>query len=298
MFVALGALFASAAAAEGPPILTIESATGVTETAATLHGTINPNGSATTYEFSYAPQGSGNTYTEVKSLSAGSKPVSVSEPISSLEPSAVYSVRIWAYNEETHIITHSDEITFTTGPWSLCQENAALCPSGSIYPEGTELEAQLKSGTFVEFRGTLEERCTGSTLTAQTAANGAPLPIQITGLTLSGCSPCKTGEARNLPFNATVQQAAGGDGSGVITGSGKGNPQLEFSNGCPLSITCVFGGSEIPFELKGGNPATLVVASTKLTRKGGSFLCGESTTLLEAQYEITTPQPLFVTGVL
>jgi phosphodiesterase/alkaline phosphatase D-like protein len=96
--VASAGISGVAIAASSPAVVT-GAATGATDTSAVLHGTVNPNGSSTTYYFQW---GLTNGYgVNGKALSAGGgvKPVSVHETASGLIPGTVYHYRLVATNQ-------------------------------------------------------------------------------------------------------------------------------------------------------------------------------------------------------
>ena len=81
-----------------PPTVTTDSATSVTSTSATLNGTINPNGSNTTYYFEYGADTSYGLTTETMSAGSRTIAISVNENISDLNPNDIYHYRIRATN--------------------------------------------------------------------------------------------------------------------------------------------------------------------------------------------------------
>jgi hypothetical protein len=177
----------------------------------------------------------------------------------------------------------------------LCSENAGACPAEKTYASGTTIEATLKSGTNFLIEGTLNEKCTGSTLKGKSTSKvGAPLSMEVTSVTISGCgeSACPSGESLNLPYAGSVQATEAGNGSVTLQGGGSGNPALKFTS-CFWGSACKFSASSLPLTLTGGNPATLVAKKAPLTLEEGSkFFCGE-TGKLSATYEITAPKPVF-----
>jgi RHS repeat-associated protein len=82
------------------PTLTTEAATGVTATAATLKGSINPNGWAASYQFEYGLTTSYGTSVPVPAASTGwgTTPVAVSKAISGLQEGGTYHYRLTASN--------------------------------------------------------------------------------------------------------------------------------------------------------------------------------------------------------
>jgi hypothetical protein len=99
LFLVLCALLAlpAVAIAAGPPAATTGAATGVTRTTATLTGTVDPNGTATSYHFEYGT-------TAAYGLSSpggdadGEDATPVSVPIEGLSPGTTYHYRLVATN--------------------------------------------------------------------------------------------------------------------------------------------------------------------------------------------------------
>jgi len=94
--------------APGPPVVTTGTPTGITQTTATLTGTVNPAGWATTYAFKWGTTTTYGSATPVPDGSAGSgpAPVEVTQPISGLTPATTYSFRVAA------------TVSKTVGEWS------------------------------------------------------------------------------------------------------------------------------------------------------------------------------------
>ena len=82
------------------PTATTEAASGVKEKEATLKGSINPNGTSTTYQFEYGKTTSYGTKVPTTPASAGSggTAVAVSKAISGLEEGVTYHYRVVASN--------------------------------------------------------------------------------------------------------------------------------------------------------------------------------------------------------
>jgi hypothetical protein len=171
----------------------------------------------------------------------------------------------------------------------LCKENLTTCSAGAIYPSGTGVEAKFK-GAAITFKGTLSVSCTGSTIGGKTTAErGAPLPVEISSWSFSGCTGCETVSAKNLSNTGQINRTTGGNGTVTLASGGKGSPGIEMT-GCAFGISCVWAAPTM--SLTGGSPAKLA-ALVELERIEGSKLCG-SKILLTAEYEITSPKPVYV----
>jgi hypothetical protein len=92
--VLIGALWLPAHALAAAPTITTGKATKVATTTATLHGTVDPNGTATSYVFEIGPTRLYGGKTAVKSAGGGAKPVRVSAPIFTAAPATRYHYRL------------------------------------------------------------------------------------------------------------------------------------------------------------------------------------------------------------
>ena len=82
------------------PIVTTQAATAITGTSATLNGSVNPNGLATTYYFQWGTTtGYGNT-TTIVSAGSGSSAVAVSANLTGLTLNGTYHFRLMAENSD------------------------------------------------------------------------------------------------------------------------------------------------------------------------------------------------------
>ena len=88
----------AAAIAAGAPRVTTEAATALSSTGATLNGTVNPNGNATTYYFEYGPTKTYGTKTAVVNAGSGNAKSPASAPVSGLTASTTYHFRLVATN--------------------------------------------------------------------------------------------------------------------------------------------------------------------------------------------------------
>ena len=80
------------------PGATTSAATGVTTTAATLNGSVTPNGTDTTYSFQWGTDTSYGNTTAAGDAGSGTSAVSVSANLSSLTPGTTYHFRVVASN--------------------------------------------------------------------------------------------------------------------------------------------------------------------------------------------------------
>jgi hypothetical protein len=109
--VALAIAMPSVASAAGPKATT-GGAHNVTYGAASVNGTVNPGGGATSYYFQYGPTRAYGAQTGIGSAGAGDKGVSVSVTLGGLQPLTVYHYRLVAVNGAG--TSFGDDRTFQT----------------------------------------------------------------------------------------------------------------------------------------------------------------------------------------
>ena len=99
LLIALASLaFTASAFAASSPTATTTAAGSIGPTSAHLHGTVNPNGQATTWYFEFGTSTNYGTKTTAQSAGAGTKPVDESSSLSGLAGGTTYHYRIVAQN--------------------------------------------------------------------------------------------------------------------------------------------------------------------------------------------------------
>jgi hypothetical protein len=288
-----------------PPSASTEAASTITESTATLNGKVNPEGFPASYHFEYStaeykegeetPHGT-SVPVPGESVGAGEGDVEVHQTITGLKSHTHYHFRLVAegpldvsYGEDQTFRTHNVEMAGTV----LCSEDVATCAEDAVHLSGTSIQAHLAAGTNLTIAaGATEVTCKKSTLTATTEAEvGSPLPVGI-GFSATKCT--SAGESctvSQVGGSAGGIEAAGATGDGTLTRSGEGSPGFKVI--CS-SLECTYSAAAIPFDLGGGNPASLA-AEVTLEYEAGSESCA-STAQLSAAYTIESPAPLFVSG--
>lgn len=97
------------------PTVQTGAATGVTSAAATLTGTVNPQGTATSYRFEYGTTTAYGATTTTVDAGAGSAPVAASAALTGRSPNTTYHYRLVALRGGVVVATGEDR-TFTTWP--------------------------------------------------------------------------------------------------------------------------------------------------------------------------------------
>jgi hypothetical protein len=122
------------------PTVTTSAASGVTDTTATLNGTVNPQGAVTTYQFQYGTSTSYGSVTPASPASAGSGSSAISESasLSGLSAGTTYDYRLVATNATG--TTNGSNQTFTTPAAS--PPGNAFTPVGGLI-QGTSLQPSV-----------------------------------------------------------------------------------------------------------------------------------------------------------
>ncbi len=119
----------------GPPRVSGEGASGVTETSATVSAQVNPNVTATTYHVEYGPtSGYGSRTAESPAIGSDDSDHSVSEALTGLTPGVTYHYRVVASNAVGS--TGGEDSTFTTPSPKVEQPKRLHCKKGFVKRHG------------------------------------------------------------------------------------------------------------------------------------------------------------------
>lgn len=207
-----------------------EAATGVTQTAATLSGTVNPNGAATTCTIEWGlTTAYGTTVPCSAAPGSGAAAVPVTIPaLSGLAPATTYHYRIDANNVGG--TTNGGDKTFTTlavplpsvvtgAPSGVTQTAASV--AGTVNPNGFSSTCQFQYGTTTAY---------GSTAACGSAPGSGSSAVAVSA-TLSGLTPGTTYHYRLVGTNAG--------------GSANGSDQT-FTTSAVTPPTCAIDASLCP----------------------------------------------------
>ncbi len=150
----VAALAAPAAMAAAEPVVSTGNATAITSTSATLNGTVNPEGQATTYSFEYGTTTSYGSQTATTSAGSATAGVKASAAVASLAPNTTYHYRLVATNASG--TTLGSDVSFKTPkppvpvvatghPKDVTQTSATL--TGTVDPEGQATSYAFQYGT-------------------------------------------------------------------------------------------------------------------------------------------------------
>jgi hypothetical protein len=189
-----------------PPTAVTGSASGISAVTATLNGTVNPNGAATTYYFEYGTSTAYGTNTAPTSAGAGSTPVSVTANVSGLNPSTTYHFQLVATSAEGSSL--GGDSTFSTA-------------AGQVWTLNDPVKGQLNAGNVL---------ASGS-LSPPSATTQAATSITSSGATLNG-SVNPNGFATTYYYEYGPTTAYGSTTSTTSAGSGSS----------PLSVPTAIAG--------------------------------------------------------
>jgi hypothetical protein len=113
--IAGSAVLAGVAVAASSPSVVTGDATNRHQTSVTLHGTVNPNGSSTTYFFQWGPTNGYGDTGRTFSAGSGTTARAVADSIGGLTPGTTYHYRLVATNQNG-TSTGADRTFTTTGP--------------------------------------------------------------------------------------------------------------------------------------------------------------------------------------
>jgi phosphodiesterase/alkaline phosphatase D-like protein len=171
------------AVAASSPAVTTGTHTHVTDTAAVLHGTVNPNGSATTYYFQWGLTAAYGVQSDEHAAGHGTRAVSVSTTASGLIPGTTYHYRLVATNgagttlgaDRTFTTAGNPPPTVATGPPTQIGKNSATV-TAVIGPNNQATTYYFQYGTSTAYGS--------QTIPATVPAGPAPVTVAttITGL--------------------------------------------------------------------------------------------------------------------
>ena len=149
------------AGSNSKPVVATSSATAVNSSSATLNGTLNPKGLATTYGFEYGLTTGYSSTTAVRSAGSGSSPVTCAEFISGLSAANTYHCRLVASNSAGKAYGVDQTFTTTSGgtpvpPEATTQAASSINASsavlnGTVNPHGQSTACYFQYGMTTSY---------------------------------------------------------------------------------------------------------------------------------------------------
>lgn len=201
-----------------PPTVTTDPTSALSQTTATLNGTVNPNGNATTAWFQWGITTAYGQTTPIRSLGAGSTAQNLSEAISGLTANTTYHFRVVAQNGAG--TSNGTDRAFTTLPNApiVTACSATNVTAGSATLNATA-NANGSAGTAWFEWGTTTAYGNATPVQNISGSLAMPLSANITGLSAQTTYHCR------LVAQNTGGAANGTDGSfSTPTTTGMRNP--------------------------------------------------------------------------
>ncbi|HZL27849.1 MAG TPA: IPT/TIG domain-containing protein [Acidobacteriaceae bacterium] len=181
------------------PAATTGAATSITGTGATLNGTVNDDGVATTVAFEYGTSASYGTSVAATTpaggtLSAGSGSTAASVDLTSLTPGTTYHFRVDATGNG--VTVNGSDATFTTPPVPVV---TGISPTSGPSAGGTSVTITgtgFTNATIVSFGSTAAASYTVNSATQIAAVSpaGSPGAVHVTVTTSGGTSVTSTAD--------------------------------------------------------------------------------------------------------
>jgi hypothetical protein len=156
--LAAGLIAAAAAVAASSPSVTTGSATSIKQTSAVLNGTVNPNGSATSYAFQWGLTNSYGAGSNPHAVGSGTGTVAAHATATGLIPGTTYHYRLAALNrfgltvgrDRTFKTTGHPPPGVSTGPAAQVGKTSATV-TGVVNPHGQSTSWTFQWGTTVSY---------------------------------------------------------------------------------------------------------------------------------------------------
>ena len=258
------------------PTVVTQPATGLTAGSATLNGSVNPNGGATTCYFQYGLTAGYGSYSATNTLPAGNSPVATNAVIAGLLPGTLYHYQVVA-NNSAGSGTGSDA-TFTTPadvPAAVTQPASAITPNGAtlnatVNPNGAATTCYFQYGTDTSY---------GSYSATNTLAAGTS-PVG-TNVVIAGLFP---GTLYHYQVIASNSAGTGIGSDATFTTAALASPQL--SN----VAVATAGAFQFAFSSTPGATFTVLFATNPALPVHDWTVLGPATEGPAGQYHFIDPQ--------
>lgn len=181
----IASLLAATAWAGASPTVSTGAASSIKDSSAVLNGSVNPQGTSTTYYFEYGLTSTYSVTTQARSAGHGTKPVGASSSIAGLTPGTTYHYRLVATSQfgtstgadRTFKTTGHPPAVATTGPPTAVGKTTVTL-TGTINPNGEATAWTFQYGPTT----TYGQQASGGFLNASSSA-------QTVISTLAGLAP-------------------------------------------------------------------------------------------------------------
>lgn len=149
------------------PVAVTGSATSVTTTSATLNGTVDPNGQATSWYFEYGTSTSYGSKTAEKSAGSGTSTTGVAAPVSGLTRGRLYHYRLVATSDAGTSRGADQTFSTVTSPTVVTGAASSIAPTsaklnGTVTPNGQATSWYFEYGTTTSYGTRTSAKSAGS----------------------------------------------------------------------------------------------------------------------------------------
>jgi multidrug efflux pump subunit AcrA (membrane-fusion protein) len=244
------------------PAVTTSAATNLLAKSATLNGTINPNGGATTYRFEYGTTARYGSKTAAVKLAAGTTATPVTAVVTGLKPDTAYLFRLVATNSSG---TSAGVGQIARTAQSSCVTDAAAITSAQQTVTQQQAAVKAAEDNLTQTRATIAESTTPSSATiAQAKAT-----VKQDEATVAAARQAVDETTLRAPIAGTITAVNGSVGS-TVTGTGS-----SVSHGGSSS------SSSSPAAGGGGSPGSAPATSTASSSNSSPFATIASLAKLE-----------------
>ncbi len=264
------------------PTAATSAATNITANSATLNGSVNPNGQATSWFFQYGTSTSYGSQTPTQNGGSGSSAVSVSAALTGLQSGQTYHFRLVATSGS--VTTPGDDQTFKAagGPVATTKAASSVTSSaaklnGSVNPNGQATTWYFQYGTSTGYGSqTPTENAGSGTSTTNVSASISGLAPGLYHFRLVATNPSGTALGADMTFGGSPPAVQTGTAQGAAATSatltGSVNPEGRASNWWfEYGTTTGYGSKTASKSVGSGTQATGVSAVVSRLASGTTY---------------------------
>jgi hypothetical protein len=159
-----------------PPDVVTGTATSIGASSATLNGTVDPNGRATTYYFEYGTSTSYGTKTATKSAGSATSAQAASAGISGLQTGRTYHFRIVAASDAGTTTGKDSSFTTSSAPTVVASDPSPVAPTtatlrGTVTPNGLSTSWWFEYGASTSYGSKTTTGSAGSGTSARAVSS-------------------------------------------------------------------------------------------------------------------------------
>jgi hypothetical protein len=269
------------------PTVTTSAATGVSSSTATLNGTVNPNGRATTYFFDYGKDTNYGSKTTVVNAGSASSPVTVSAAVTGLQAGQTYHFRLEATSDAGTSLGNDMSFAATastgTAPTATTKAATNLTSTsaqlnGSVNPNGLATTYYFEYGTSPSYGSKTAAANAGAGKGSESvSATATGIGAGVYHFRLVASSSAGTTYGSDLTFGSAgppvvLTGSAQGASTSGVTLTGSVNPQGNAATWWfEYGLTTSYGSKTAAKSAGSGSAATGVSAAITMLTAGTAY---------------------------